>query len=158
MKQQTQKTTEEEIQQLVIERLNIFPSELKISIGANGVFSKDELIEHVKKNDQISLYQNAEFFVYPCFYDGFSFPVLEAMALKCPVIASNNSTFPELVPNKKWLVDPYNIEDIKNKMEKIVKLSDKERDELIKRNYCFARQFTWQNTVLKMMDIFNSLS
>ena len=53
MKQQTQKTTEEEIQQLVIERLNIFPSELKISIGANGVFSKDELIEHVKKNDQI---------------------------------------------------------------------------------------------------------
>jgi len=53
MTQQTQKTTDEEIQQLVIERLNIFPPGMKISIGSSGVFSKDELIEHVKKNDQI---------------------------------------------------------------------------------------------------------
>ncbi len=85
------------------------------------------MLGYVKKEDLISLYQNAEFLAYPCFYEGFGFPVLEAMALKCPVITSDNSVFPELVPNKKWLVNPYNIEDIKDKMEKMIGLSKKKR-------------------------------
>lgn len=135
-----------------------YKKELDEVIEKLGLTKKVLVMGYVKSEDLISLYQNADFFVYPCYYDGFSFPVLEAMASRCPVIASNNSAFIELVPNQNWLVDPYNIEDIKDKMEKIVKLSDEERDTLIKENYAFAKRFTWQNTVLKMMDIFNNLS
>ena len=42
-----------EITELVIARLETLPSNLKMSIGNYGEFTKEELIEHVKKGDQI---------------------------------------------------------------------------------------------------------
>ncbi|MFH1585850.1 MAG: hypothetical protein ABIB79_03720 [archaeon] len=43
----------EEIKELVIERLSVMPSEYKLSIGSDGTFTKDQLIEHVKSEDSI---------------------------------------------------------------------------------------------------------
>ena len=43
----------DDIRNLVIARLDSLPSDKKISIGSKGEFSKDELIEHVKKGDDI---------------------------------------------------------------------------------------------------------
>ncbi|MFZ3077049.1 MAG: hypothetical protein WA139_01210 [Candidatus Aenigmatarchaeota archaeon] len=43
----------EDIKQLVIMRLETLPANKKISIGSYGEFSKEELIEHVKKEDGI---------------------------------------------------------------------------------------------------------
>ena len=47
------KNSEKEIKQLVIERIKTLSSGRKISIGAEGEFSKEELIAHVKKGDRI---------------------------------------------------------------------------------------------------------
>lgn len=43
----------EDIKELVIHRLETLPSNKKISIGSQGGFSKEELIEHVRKEDTI---------------------------------------------------------------------------------------------------------
>lgn len=46
--------SEEEIKKLVIIRLETsLPSDKKISIGSSGEFTKEELIDHVKKGDAI---------------------------------------------------------------------------------------------------------
>lgn len=45
--------TEQEIRQLVIERLKTLPEGTGISIGSQGDFSKNEMIAHVKKGDDI---------------------------------------------------------------------------------------------------------
>lgn len=44
---------EKEIIDLVVARLQNLPSSKEISIGSSGEFTKDQLIEHVKKNDEI---------------------------------------------------------------------------------------------------------
>lgn len=41
----------EDVKKLVIFRLETLPSNRKISIGSHGEFTKDELIDHVKKED-----------------------------------------------------------------------------------------------------------
>ena len=46
-------TQDEEIRQLIIERLKSMPADKKISIGADGDFTKDQLIEHVLKKDDV---------------------------------------------------------------------------------------------------------
>jgi hypothetical protein len=43
----------EDIKELVIARLDNFPSGKRVSIGSKGEFSKDDLIEHVKEGDDI---------------------------------------------------------------------------------------------------------
>ena len=49
----TELEKDEEIKQLVIERLKAIPSDKEISIGNEGAFSVEELIEGVKKNDRV---------------------------------------------------------------------------------------------------------
>lgn len=45
--------TEKQTTELVIARLQVIPSGVVISVGPNGSFTKEELIEHIKKNDDI---------------------------------------------------------------------------------------------------------
>lgn len=45
--------TDEDIRNLVIARLRTFSRDRKISVGSKGEFSTDELIERVKKDDDI---------------------------------------------------------------------------------------------------------
>ena len=46
-------STDEEIRNLVVARLSVISSDTIKSIGSDGVFTRDELIEHVKKGDKI---------------------------------------------------------------------------------------------------------
>ncbi len=43
----------EEMKELVIARLDTLPSGKKISIGNYGEFTKDEIIQHIRKGDSV---------------------------------------------------------------------------------------------------------
>ena len=43
----------EEVKELVIARLETIPANVKISIGNYGEYTKEQLIQHVKKEDPI---------------------------------------------------------------------------------------------------------
>lgn len=45
----------EEMKQLVITRISAAPSNWKLSIGSYGSLSKEEMIEHIKKGDEIGV-------------------------------------------------------------------------------------------------------
>lgn len=94
----------------------------------------------------------ASAFVYPSFFEGFGFPPLEAMACGTPVVASNNSSLPEVVGEAGLLIDPYNVSDvaaaIKNLME-----DRRLRESLIKRGLARAQQFSWQKCAEKTLEI-----
>lgn len=55
MSEQNNKNQEisNDIKELVIARLDVLPPNIKVSIGADGEFTKSELIEHVKDGDTI---------------------------------------------------------------------------------------------------------
>jgi glycosyltransferase involved in cell wall biosynthesis len=52
------------------------------------------------------LYQHCFAFIYPSLFEGFGLPVLEAMSLGVPVIASRVTSIPEIVGEAGILVDP----------------------------------------------------
>jgi len=122
------------------------------------VHNNIRLMGHVSREDLLSLYNHAEFFVYPSFYEGFGLPVLEAMMAKCPVIVSNVSCLPEVViKNYQYLVDPYSIDDIRKKMEDMAMLPRSERKKLVLKNYVFSKNFSWEKCAKKTISIFKSL-
>lgn len=51
MTHKKKKISNEEIKALVVERLKTLPSNMKISIGSKGSFTKENLIAKVKKGD-----------------------------------------------------------------------------------------------------------
>ncbi|MDP3997412.1 MAG: glycosyltransferase family 1 protein [bacterium] len=131
--------------------------DLKKQIKKLGLENRVILYGYAKTQELISLYQNAEFFIYPSYYEGFGLPVLEAMASKCPVIASNTSSLPEIMPSKEWSFNPHDSQDINNIIDRMIGLSGEAKNVLIEKNYRFAKIFTWDKTANAMLQIFKEL-
>ena len=66
----------------------------------------------IPDRDLYSLYASAMFFIYPSIYEGFGYPVVEAMKLGCPVITSKTSSLQEIANSYGILVNPYSEEEI----------------------------------------------
>lgn len=69
-------------------------------------------LDFVADEDLPALYNLAEAFVYPSLYEGFGFPVLEALACGTPVVTTKVSSLPEVAGTAAIFVDPLEPEDI----------------------------------------------
>jgi glycosyltransferase involved in cell wall biosynthesis len=98
-----------------------------------------QLLGYVADSDRAALYSGALGFVFPSLYEGFGFPVLEAMRCACPVLCANTSSLPELAGEAAVLVDPLSVESIATGMDELLA----RRDELISRGRAQQARFTW---------------
>jgi glycosyltransferase involved in cell wall biosynthesis len=98
---------------------------------------------HVKQEHVPALYSAAEMLVFPSLFEGFGFPVVEAMACGTPVVTSNVSALPEVAGDAALLVDPQSVEEIADAMTRL--RSDSElRSALRARGLERAKEFTWK--------------
>jgi alpha-1,3-rhamnosyl/mannosyltransferase len=72
--------------------------------------------QFVLDDDMPALYSGATFFIFTPIYEGFGMPPLEAFACGTPTISSNTTSLPEAVGKAAVMVDPYNVDDIREKM------------------------------------------
>jgi glycosyltransferase involved in cell wall biosynthesis len=71
-----------------------------------------------------SLYKNAVGVVIPTLYEAGSFPLIEAILMKIPVICSNVTSLPETIGNSDFIFNPYDYNSIANKIEELVLSED----------------------------------
>lgn len=101
-------------------------------------------IGFVDDGDIAALYSAAEALVFPSLYEGFGFPVVEAMRCGTPVITSNTSSLPELAGDAAVTVDPLAVAQIADAIRQMVEMGDDDRAEMIARGVQQAAQFTWE--------------
>jgi glycosyltransferase involved in cell wall biosynthesis len=71
---------------------------------------------YVEDDVLITLYSNAELFVFPSLHEGFGLPLLEAMSCGVPAIGSNCTSVPEVIGLDDALFDPLDVSAIRDKM------------------------------------------
>ena len=120
-------------------------------------FSQDIIFtDFVDDEDLPSLYSGSEIFLYPSLYEGFGLPVLEAMSCGSPVITSNLSSLPEIAGDAAILVDPMNVEEIVQAMEKL--LRDRElRKELKRKSLERAKFFSWEMAAKETLHLYEDI-
>jgi glycosyltransferase involved in cell wall biosynthesis len=101
------------------------------------------------------LYRCSVALVYPSLYEGFGIPPVEAMSCGTPVIASHNSSLPEVVGDAGLLFDPRSPSALS---EIMLSLLDRPsaRDLLIERGFARASQFSWEKTAAQTVEVYRS--
>lgn len=108
-----------------------------------------KMLEYVRSTSLPYLYQGAYCFVFPSLYEGFGLPPIEAMTFGCPVITSNLSSLPEVCGNAALYVDPYDVKDIRQALEKL--LGDRQlRQELVQRGQVNVQRFSQEQYIHKL--------
>ena len=111
---------------------------------------------YVPEDELPGLTAGATAFLYPSLYEGFGFPVAQAMAAGVPVITSNTSCLPEVAGEGALLVDPHSPAEIQAALEKLL-TSQSLREQLRTAGIARARQYRWDACACQSLEFFRRL-
>jgi glycosyltransferase involved in cell wall biosynthesis len=100
-----------------------------------------------------TLYAGALALVLPSLYEGFGLTALEAMVRGCPVVASRHSSIPEVVGDAALLFDPLDVQDMADKLTRIV-ADDSLRGEMVESGRRRAAAFTWEDAARQTLEVY----
>ncbi len=139
------------IQRLIDAFININSAELDLLIvGEYGwgpkvaSFKNVRYLGYVEDKDLFSLYKSSLFFVYPSLWEGFGYPIVEAMASDIPIATSNTSSLKEIAGGSAKLFNPYKTAEIQEAIKNLIH-DEALRKELIKKGSVSYQKFTWKN-------------
>jgi len=151
------------IQRLIDSFINLDIRNLELIIvgeygwGPNIKSSKNiRYLGYIQDAELFSLYKSSLFFIYPSLWEGFGYPVIEAMASATAVATSNTSSLKEISQQSTLLFNPYKISEIQETIKKLV-YDEPLRKELVKKGLITYRQFTWKNyynTLIQKLEFF----
>jgi glycosyltransferase involved in cell wall biosynthesis len=114
------------------------------------------IIGFVTDDELHAFYELCSFFAYPSFWEGFGFPVVEAMLHHKAVVTSNTSSLAEVGAKGAHLCDPHSVQDITSALRTLMSDTSK-RNVLAEEGYIHAQQFSWKRYYEKLMDALKSI-
>jgi glycosyltransferase involved in cell wall biosynthesis len=147
-----------------------YPHRLLIVGGKGWLFTPiSALVEGLELGDRVTftgyapaadlpaLYSAADALLLPSLYEGFGFPLLEAMCCGAPVVCSRASSLPELAGDAALLIDPADVDGLVAAIQQILDRPALAAD-LRKRGFARARQFTWEATARRTADLYQDMT
>ena len=110
-----------------------------------GIQRQVKFVGKQTDKELVSLYKGAVALVFVSLYEGFGIPNIEALACGTNVVTSNISAMPEVVNDQGIIVDPHNVETIKNGLKKAIEQYPATQ-EMKSARIARARTFNWDNT------------
>ena len=128
----------------------------ELNIKDNVFFKK-----HISKEEIRKLYSTSSVAIVSSLYEGFGYPVIEAMSCGVPLIATNVSSIPELVGKYGILIDPKDENLLSNKIKKILSNYDEHKKTAIQGRQHIIKTFNWskitneyEKTIYKVIENF----
>jgi glycosyltransferase involved in cell wall biosynthesis len=114
-------------------------------------------IGYVPEHDLPSLTYHATVFAYPSLYEGFGFPVAQAMACGVPVLTSNTSCLPEISGDGALQVDPMSPAEIRTGLERLLD-SEALRSKLGANGKRIAERYRWERCAAESWKFFERVA
>ena len=114
------------------------------------------MLEYLAHDEMSIVYNAAALFVYPSSYEGFGMPVLEAMACGTPLIALNNTSFPEFAGGVVHLLKDAQVKTLKEGIRNV--LDNKAwQAQMAKDGPLRAAGYDWKIIARKYLDLMIAL-
>jgi glycosyltransferase involved in cell wall biosynthesis len=118
-------------------------------IGIKGWGSKEKNVKgvhylgFVEDSELAELYSKALFFVFPSLYEGFGYPLVEAMMYGCSTTVSATSSLAEIGGDATLMFDPKDTNSIEQALAQMI-TDESLRAQLSVKGYNLASSFTWK--------------
>jgi glycosyltransferase involved in cell wall biosynthesis len=128
--------------------------QLERALGSMDRDHRDRVVltGYLGKREKVALMTGAEGLAFPTLYEGFGFPLLEAMACGTPILTSNVSSLPEVAGDAALFVDPLDESSIADGLERL--LGDAAfRRHLIAAGTHRLEAFSWDESTRKHAEV-----
>ncbi len=122
-------------------------------VKSNGMEEHVIFTGYITQKDLPALYNLADFFVYPSFYEGFGLPVMEAMSSRTAVITSNCSSLAEIAGDAALLVNPRDEDQIADAIVKLARDANL-REDFARKGLTRSRSFSWTLTADRTLSLY----
>jgi len=120
-----------------------------------GVEKRLFVVGFVPQDELVDLYKLAVCYVAPSLSEGFGLPALEAMAVGCPVAASNIEVFKEIYGEAPIYFNPRKPEDIAEKISQVAE-SREQRAGLRKKGFEQVKKYSWKKMAEETLAVYEA--
>lgn len=151
----------------IVEAVSRIPNAIFILVGKGNLLPEIQTLaqkkqvfllhfENISDAFLVALLNASDVYVHASEIEGFGLSVLEALACGIPVVAYKTADFRQIIGNAGFLLDQGNIDGMH---ESLLLLSNNEllRKELGCRATEFAKNFTWNKTAKKYLDLYEKM-
>ncbi len=129
----------------------------KISQKNKQIHKQIKFIGYVSNEEAPFIFAGAKAFCFPSIYEGFGLPLLEAMTMQTPTVASNIKCFREIAASSSLLAKVNNLEDWVDKLHGIV--TNKEmQDKYVKLGKRRTADFSWDKNAQETIQLYNNMN
>jgi glycosyltransferase involved in cell wall biosynthesis len=114
-------------------------------------------LPYAEHDEMVLAYNACEMLVYPSSYEGFGMPVLEAMACGAPVIALDNTAFPEFAGGVAMLLSDAQPDTLAEGMLKVI-LDSSIREQMAQSGPQRAAAYDWHLVTRMYLDLLLELA
>ncbi len=109
-------------------------------------------LDYLEPSQLAAVYSGAELFVFPSIYEGFGFPLLEAMAFGVPTIAANSSSLPEVGADAALYFEPNDARTLASLIERVTN-DPALRAQLIARGHARVASLRWDRAAAETLGV-----
>lgn len=128
-------------------------SPLKQAIEKYNLENFVEIKGWVTQDEMVDYFKRAALFLFPSRYEGFGFPLIQAMASGTPVISTNKSSIPEVLGDVGLQLDPDDYCGMASAIEKVLS-GPEEWQSQSNRGYERSEQFRWEISAQKHLVLY----
>jgi len=121
------------------------------------IYKQIKFIGYISNEEIPFIFKGAEAFCFTSVYEGFGLPLLEAMTVETPVVASSDSCFPEIVKDAGVIYKTGVKEDWVSKVDELIN-NENLQSNVIQKGKRRAKFFSWEKNAKKMIELYEELT
>jgi glycosyltransferase involved in cell wall biosynthesis len=127
----------------------------EIMATVHGLEEKIIFSGFVSETEKQNLIKNAEALIFPSLYEGFGLPIVEANALKTPLICSDIPSFREVAGESALFFNPLDVSSLVAKIQELITNPELKKS-LIASGQTNSQRFNWSESARKLSELIHS--
>lgn len=146
----------QDIHLIIVGRHTAYTKKIEHFINEHNLTSRVHIMHNIPFSDLPAIYQSAEIFAYPSYFEGFGIPIIEALHSGVPVIAATGSCLEEAGGPDSIYVNPNNVDETIQAFREILSNPSKKKL-MIEKGKEFVKKFAAQNQAIQIINIYNNI-